>query len=480
MTAAVNITPPDRAGPPAAGSLPHANASTGGISFASLLNGQSLSELALIGLSQNVDLNTRLPEQTFELKTSTGSDRSASLDARAIEPDDRSRDRDDAARDPQRSLPNTGPAEIAATVPQAISEGSPPPQADAARSTVEPAAPQTGTPRDADSRPAQIAPRTHLETPQTRPAEQPPTPIKSQITEAPKPLVSQPTAALGARAAVVAQIAADKATANPSMEGGLAAKANQGSQSAANTLAQHAHGPVNNGNAVAGQPRFAANAATSGNAQVAKPAATPAVQATNAAVNGRVPFVGAASGASQSGTMQTALQFGEFAAQSANTLTNGPVAPRAAETAAAPRPQPAIPARVVTNQVAVQIQKAVANGTDRINIQLKPAELGRVDIRLDVAQDGRVSAVVSVERQDTLELLQRDARTLQSTLQDAGLKTGSDSLSFELRQQSASGRNEQEALDNRPDGESATDEDTTTGDVAHAGTLGDGRIDIEI
>ena len=50
-----------------------------------------------------------------------------------------------------------------------------------------------------------------------------------------------------------------------------------------------------------------------------------------------------------------------------------------------------------------------------------------------MAPDGRVDAVVRVERPETLELLQRDARQLVRALQDAGLQADSGSLSFHLR-----------------------------------------------
>jgi flagellar hook-length control protein FliK len=106
---------------------------------------------------------------------------------------------------------------------------------------------------------------------------------------------------------------------------------------------------------------------------------------------------------------------------------------RGPEAAAMPKPPAPVPPRFVTNQVAVQIQKAIGEGNDRISIQLKPAELGRVEVRLDVASDGRVTAVVTADRADTLDLLQRDARILQSSLQDAGLQADSNSLSFELK-----------------------------------------------
>lgn len=83
-------------------------------------------------------------------------------------------------------------------------------------------------------------------------------------------------------------------------------------------------------------------------------------------------------------------------------------------------------------QVAVQITRAVQNGTDRFTVELKPGALGRVTVNLEIGYDNRVIAVLSAERADTLELLQRDSRALERALQDAGLSTDSGSLSFSL------------------------------------------------
>lgn len=84
-------------------------------------------------------------------------------------------------------------------------------------------------------------------------------------------------------------------------------------------------------------------------------------------------------------------------------------------------------------QVAVFISKAVQDGVNKFSIRLHPAELGRVHVAMEVANDGRVTAVVSAERQDTLDLLQRDSRSLVRALQDHGLKADSGSLNFSLQ-----------------------------------------------
>ena len=86
-----------------------------------------------------------------------------------------------------------------------------------------------------------------------------------------------------------------------------------------------------------------------------------------------------------------------------------------------------------TNQVSIQLSKAVQNGDNKIKIQLRPQELGRVEVKLEIANDGRAKALIIAERPDTLDILQRDARVLDRALQDAGLKTDQNSLSFDLQ-----------------------------------------------
>ena len=79
--------------------------------------------------------------------------------------------------------------------------------------------------------------------------------------------------------------------------------------------------------------------------------------------------------------------------------------------------------------------RSAADAIDRIKIELHPAELGRVDVRMEIGPSGHVQAVFAADRPQTMELLQRDARQLERALQDAGLNVGSGSLSFDLRGQ---------------------------------------------
>lgn len=103
-----------------------------------------------------------------------------------------------------------------------------------------------------------------------------------------------------------------------------------------------------------------------------------------------------------------------------------------AQAAQAPRPQQMPQAKEVMDQVKVQIAKQGANG-DTIKVQLKPVELGSIEVKLDVAKDGSVSGVVTADNKDTLAMLKNDSRTLEKALSDAGFKTDAGSLTFNLR-----------------------------------------------
>jgi hypothetical protein len=88
----------------------------------------------------------------------------------------------------------------------------------------------------------------------------------------------------------------------------------------------------------------------------------------------------------------------------------------------------------VQEQVAVHVQRALREGSGRVSIQLSPAELGRIHVKLEIDDDKRVTAAVTVERPSTLELLQRDVKGLERALHDAGLNMEGGDLSFSLGQ----------------------------------------------
>jgi hypothetical protein len=110
------------------------------------------------------------------------------------------------------------------------------------------------------------------------------------------------------------------------------------------------------------------------------------------------------------------------------TVASGEVAEliaRAPDGAVSVEPEPPLAIR----QVALQITKGLDRDRTEIRIRLDPPELGEVDIQLEF-RDLRLTASVSAERADTLELLQRDARSLTRALREAGLELADSDLSF--------------------------------------------------
>ena len=93
-----------------------------------------------------------------------------------------------------------------------------------------------------------------------------------------------------------------------------------------------------------------------------------------------------------------------------------------------------------TSAVALaELPEAIAtrsrDGHSRFDIRLSPAELGNVDVRVEVRSSGEVRAHLVVERTETLDMMLRDQRQLERSLSDAGLDVGSSGLQFSLKEQ---------------------------------------------
>lgn len=143
----------------------------------------------------------------------------------------------------------------------------------------------------------------------------------------------------------------------------------------------------------------------------------------------------------------------------------------------------------VSEQVAVQMTRAMKNGHDQMTIKLQPGDLGKIEVKIDVGNDGRVTASFSVDQPATLDLLQKDHRGLERALTDAGLKTDSGTLSFNLRndnggqQQAANGNAQQNGGEARsafnPDG-SNSDEMAPAGLIEMVWHVSPDRVDVRI
>lgn len=99
--------------------------------------------------------------------------------------------------------------------------------------------------------------------------------------------------------------------------------------------------------------------------------------------------------------------------------------------------------------VPVEIGAQALAGNKRFDIRLDPAELGRIDVRLEISDKGEVSAKLTVDRVETLHMLQRDARTLERAFEQAGLKPSEGGIEMSLRDQSdQSGARQQQRHEN--------------------------------
>jgi flagellar hook-length control protein FliK len=94
--------------------------------------------------------------------------------------------------------------------------------------------------------------------------------------------------------------------------------------------------------------------------------------------------------------------------------------------------------------LALHIAARSAKGDSKFAIRLDPPELGQIDVNLSVNSHGHAQAVLAVEKPQTLDLLLRDAPTLERALKDAGLELGGN-LSFSLKEEGQQGfaRNDQ-------------------------------------
>jgi flagellar hook-length control protein FliK len=147
--------------------------------------------------------------------------------------------------------------------------------------------------------------------------------------------------------------------------------------------------------------------------------------------------------AATGGTGQSPTASSDASAQATATLQPQPASPASTSVASTGTLSvtAATGAAVPVSGLAVEIAASMKSGKTRFEIRLDPADLGRIDVRIDVDRNGQVTSHLTVEKPETLSMLQQDAPQLQRALDDAGLKTGGGGLQFSLRDQSSSGQN---------------------------------------
>ena len=95
------------------------------------------------------------------------------------------------------------------------------------------------------------------------------------------------------------------------------------------------------------------------------------------------------------------------------------------------------PAEQVLDKIrsATQDMKLIIDKKETITIELKPEHLGKVEIKMEVNKHGHVHTVITANRLEAIEHLQRDVKILHQGFMDAGLKSDENSMSFNLRDQ---------------------------------------------
>ena len=133
---------------------------------------------------------------------------------------------------------------------------------------------------------------------------------------------------------------------------------------------------------------------------------------------------------SDAGFQATGMFQAQLPSTTATVAATGPLSVTAATNAPVP-----------LSGLALEIAVSARSGKSRFEIRLDPADLGRIDVRVDVDRNGQVTSHLTVEKPETLSMLRQDAPQLQRALDDAGLKTGTGGLQFSLRDQSSSSQN---------------------------------------
>lgn len=95
-------------------------------------------------------------------------------------------------------------------------------------------------------------------------------------------------------------------------------------------------------------------------------------------------------------------------------------------------------------QVGREIIRRFSGGSTNFELRLDPADLGRVEVRMEVTRDHRVTAVITADNPQALTELARNARDLEQQLQSAGLQLSDNGLSFDLRQGAQGGDGDQQ------------------------------------
>lgn len=121
---------------------------------------------------------------------------------------------------------------------------------------------------------------------------------------------------------------------------------------------------------------------------------------------------------------------------SAASITADITAARTQATPDAARPAVTHPALQNSPAATIQVYQRMIERVDgraqRFEVRLDPAELGRVDVRIEVGADKKVHAILAAHDSAALSALMRGQRALERALTDAGIDLADGGVRFEL------------------------------------------------
>lgn len=104
----------------------------------------------------------------------------------------------------------------------------------------------------------------------------------------------------------------------------------------------------------------------------------------------------------------------------------------ATATASGPADEPVVRARPgFVRELGLVIARHGEAGAEQLTVRMHPAELGRIHVRLDFDDGGRLRALVSSDSPQLLDVLRRDLPDLTRALGDAGVRADERSFRFE-------------------------------------------------
>ncbi len=133
--------------------------------------------------------------------------------------------------------------------------------------------------------------------------------------------------------------------------------------------------------------------------------------------------------------MTDAAEIAETPAETTTAASAGSTSSATSETARADAAATVRGSPETVAQLSAQIAKKLENKVTRFDIALDPVDLGRVNVKLEIGRDGRVTAAMSFEKPQAAAELKARSGELRDALQQAGFDLAQDALTFDLADQ---------------------------------------------